>query len=217
MKNQWQVLAVTPRPGEPNDFKHLTHSRGGTTGCNCWWGYNWATFFRQTHGYANGRRAAVANARAINLQMGQRCRPPRNNGRNGAIRFATRDRSGRPRRSRLGTFRHLGTPAYAATASGTVQFSRVVQSVGDALELCAGLTRFGRRGEAARCGQEDTGGTRAAFRTGRRQFAFRHRSHLCERPALLAHIFVRRHRPPASGLSASCGGPVRRDCGNYTS
>jgi hypothetical protein len=119
----------------------------------------------------------------------------------------------RPRRSRLGTFRHLGTPAYAATASGTVQFSRVVQSVGDALELCTGLTRFGRRGEAAWCGQEDTGGARAAFRTGRRQFAFRHRSHLCERPALLAHIFVRRHRPPASGLSASCGGPVRRDCG----
>jgi hypothetical protein len=126
---------------------------------------------------------------------------------------AARDQSGWPRRSRLGTFRHLGNPAYAATASGTVQFSRVVQSVGDALELCAGLTRFGRRGEAAWCGQEDTGGTRAAFRTGRRQFAFRHRSHLCERPALLAHIFVCRHRPPAPGLSASCGGPVRRNGG----
>jgi hypothetical protein len=38
-----------------------------------------------------------------------------------------------------------------------VQFSRVVQSVGDALVLCAGLTRFGRHGEAAWCGQEDTG------------------------------------------------------------
>src|SRR5262249_35907171 len=30
-------------------------------------------------------------------------------------------------------------------------------------------------------------------------------------PALLAHIFVRRH--PSSGRNASCGGPVRRDCG----
>ncbi len=36
----------------------------------------------------NGRQAAVANARATNLPMGQRYRPPRNNGRNGAIRFA---------------------------------------------------------------------------------------------------------------------------------
>src|SRR6266446_3425376 len=33
------------------------------------------------------RQAAVANARATNLPMGQRYRPPRNNGRNGAIRF----------------------------------------------------------------------------------------------------------------------------------
>ena len=38
-----------------------------------------------------------------------------------------------------------------------MQFSRVVQSVGEALELCAGLTPFGRHGEAAWCGQEDTG------------------------------------------------------------
>jgi hypothetical protein len=94
-----------------------------------------------------------------------------------------------------------------------VQFSHVVQSVGDALVLCAGLTRFGRHAEAAWCGQEDTGGTRAAFRAGGRQLVFRHRSQLCERPALLAHIFVRRHRPPASRPNASCGGPVRRDCG----
>jgi hypothetical protein len=33
--------------------------------------------------------------------------------------------------------------------------------------------------------------------------AFRHRSQLCERPALLAHVFVRRHRPPTSGLNLS--------------
>jgi len=50
-----------------------------------------------------------------------------------------------------------------------VQFSRVVQSVGEALELCAGLTPFGRHGEAAWCGQEDTRGTRAAFWAGGRQ------------------------------------------------
>src|ERR1700722_1427838 len=80
--------------------------------------------------------------------------------------LATRDQSGWPRRSRLGTFRHLGNLTYAATASGTVQFSRVVQSVGDALVFCAGLTPFGRHGEAAWCGQEDTGGTRTAFRAG---------------------------------------------------
>jgi hypothetical protein len=125
--------------------------------------------------------------------------------------LATRDQSGWPRCSRLGTSRHLGNPAYAATASGTVQFSRIVQSVGEALELCAGLTPFGRHGEAAWCGQEDTGGARAAVRTGGRQLAFRHRSQLCERPALLAHIFVRRHR--SSGRNAYCGGPIRRDCG----
>ena len=118
----------------------------------------------------------------------------------------TRDQSGWPRRSRLGTSRHLGNPAYAATASGTVQFSRVVQSVGEALELCAGLTPCGRHGKAAWCGQEDTGGTRAAVRAGGRQLAFRHRSQLCERPALLAHIFIRRHRPTASGRNTSCGG-----------
>jgi hypothetical protein len=122
----------------------------------------------------------------------------------------TRDQSGGPRRSRLGTSRHLGNPAYAATAPRTVQFSRVVQSVGEALELCAGLTPFGRHAEAW-CGQEHTGGTRAAFRAGGRQLAFRHRAHLCERPALFAHIFVRRHR--TSDRNASCGGPVRRDCG----
>jgi hypothetical protein len=115
------------------------------------------------------------------------------------------------RRSRLGTSRHFGNLAYAATASGTVQFSRVVQSVGEALELCAGLTPFGRHGEAAWCGQEDAGGTRAAFRAGGRQLAFRHRSQLGERSALLAHILVRRHRP--SDRNASCGGPVRRECG----
>ena len=108
--------------------------------------------------------------------------------------LATRDQSGWPRCSRLGTSRHLGNPAYAATASGTVQFSRVVQAVGEALELCAGLTPFRRHGEAAWCGQEDTGGTRAAVRAGGRQLAFRHRSQLCERPALPAHIFVCRHR-----------------------
>jgi hypothetical protein len=118
-------------------------------------------------------------------------------------------RSGWPGRSLLGASCHLGNLAYAATASGTVQFSRVVQSVGDALVFCAGLARFGRRGEAHWCGQEDTGGTRAAFRAGGRQFAFRHRTQLRERPALLAHIFVRRHRPPASDPNAS--GPVRRD------
>jgi hypothetical protein len=129
--------------------------------------------------------------------------------------LATRDQSGWPRRFRLGTSRHLGNPADAATTSGTVQFSWVVQSVGDALELCAGLAPFGRHREAAWCGQEDTGRTRAAFRAGGRQLAFRHRSQLCERPALLAHIFVRRHRH--SGRNASCGGSVRRDCGNHTS
>ena len=74
-----------------------------------------------------------------------------------------------------------------------------MQSVSDALVLCACLTRFGRRGKAAWCGQEDTRGTRAAFRARGRQFAFRHRSQPCERPALLSHIFVRRHRLPASG------------------
>jgi hypothetical protein len=126
--------------------------------------------------------------------------------------LAPRDQSGWPRPSRLGASRHLGDLAYAATTSRTVQFSWFVQSVGDALVLCAGLTRFGRRGEAARCGQEDAGGTGAAFRAGGRQLAFRHRSQPCKRPALLAHIFVRRHRPPAPGLNASCGEPVRRDC-----
>lgn len=130
-----------------------------------------------------------------------------------AVSLTTRDQSGWPRRSRLGTSRHLGSPAHAATASRTVQFSRVVQSVGDALELCAGLTRFGRHAEAAWCGEEDTGGTRAAFRAGGRQLEFCHSSQLCERPAFLAHIFVSRHRPPASGPNASCGGPVHRDCG----
>src|SRR5262249_29670476 len=64
-------------------------------------------------------------------------------------------------------------------------------SFDDALVLYALLTLFGRHGEAARRGQDDTGRTRAAFRAGGRQVGFRHRSELCERPALLAHIFVR--------------------------
>jgi hypothetical protein len=92
-----------------------------------------------------------------------------------------------------------------------------VQSVGAALVLCAGLTRFGRHGEAAWGGQEDTGGTRAAFRAGGRQLAFRHWPQLCERPALLAHIFIRRHRPPASGRNASCADRSFAIVGNYTS
>ena len=66
-------------------------------------------------------------------------------------------------------------------------------SFDDALVLYALLTLFGRHGEAAWRGQDDTGRTRAAFRAGGRQLAFRHRSELCERPALLALIFVRRH------------------------
>ena len=32
----WSLVRI--RPGEPNDFKHLTHLGGGTTGCDCWWG-----------------------------------------------------------------------------------------------------------------------------------------------------------------------------------
>ncbi len=121
--------------------------------------------------------------------------------------------SGWPRRPRLGTFRLLGRSRRAHVWRRLVP----VVSFDDALVLYAGLTRFGRHGEAAWCGQEDTGRTRAAFRAGGRQLAFRHRSQLCERPALLAHIFVRRHRPPISGQNASCGGPVRRDYRNYTS
>ena len=126
--------------------------------------------------------------------------------------LATRDQSGWPRRSLLGTSR-LGTSRLLGPFRIAQVWRRLVQSVSDALALCAGLTRFGRHGEAAWCGEEDTGGTRTAFRAGGRQLAFRHRPHLCERPALLAHIFVRRHRPPAFGQNASCGGPVRRDCG----
>jgi len=90
-------------------------------------------------------------------------------------------------------------------------------SFDDALVLYALLTLFGRHGEAAWRGQDDTGRTRAAFRAVGRQVGFRHRSKPCERPALLAHIFVRRHRPPTSGQNASCGGPVRRNYGNHTS
>src|SRR6266702_3441718 len=120
--------------------------------------------------------------------------------------------SGWPRRSRLGTSRLLGRSRRAHVWRRLVP----VVSFDDALVLYAGLTRFGRHGEAAWRGQEDTGRTRAAFRAGGRQLAYRHRSQLCERPALLAHIFVRRHRPPISGQNASCGGPVRRDYGNYT-
>jgi hypothetical protein len=73
----------------------------------------------------------------------------------------------------------------------------------DALVLYALLTLGGRHGETAWRGQHDAGRTRAAFRTGGRQIAFRHRSQLCERPALLAHVFVRRHRPPTSGQNTS--------------
>jgi len=124
-----------------------------------------------------------------------------------------RDQSGWPRRSRLGTFQLPGTFQLLGPSSRIAQvWRRVVQSVGAALVLCAGLARFGRHGEAAWCGQEDTGGTRAAFRAGGRQLAFRHWPQLCEGPALLAHIFVGRHRPPASSRNASCGGLVRRDC-----
>ena len=74
-----------------------------------------------------------------------------------------------------------------------------IVSFDDALVLYALLALCGRHGEAAWRGQDDTGRTRAAFRAGGRQVAFRHRSQLCERPALLAHIFVRWHRPPTSG------------------
>ena len=119
-----------------------------------------------------------------------------------------------PRRSRLGTFQLVGTFQLLGHSNRIAQvWRRVVQSIDAALVLCVGLTRFGRHGHAGWCGQEGTGGTRAAFRAGGRQVAFRHRPHLCERPAFLAHIFVCRHRPPASGLNASCGGPVRRGCG----
>ena len=88
-------------------------------------------------------------------------------------------------------------------------------SFDDALVLHALLTLCGRHGEAAWRGQDDTGRTRAAFRAGGRQVAFRHRSQLGERPALLAHVFVRRHGPPTSGQNTSCGGPVRRDWQPY--
>jgi hypothetical protein len=118
--------------------------------------------------------------------------------------------SGWPRRSSpWRTWRLLGRSRRAHVWRRFVP----IISFDDALVLYALLTLFGRHGEAAWRGQDDTGRTRAAFRAGGRQVAFRHRSQLCERPALLAHIFVRRHRPPASGLNASCGGPVRRDRG----
>ena len=197
--------------------------------------------------YPNGRQAAVANARATNLPMGQRYRLPRNNGRNGAIRFAGIVRSARragrciarrngchglDRENRVGlreicrvSRREISQAGRDALALARLAFSflahpgsrkygggscnpSVLRSY-----FCAGLARVGRHGEAAWCGQEDTGGTRAAFRAGGRQLAFRHRSQLCKRPALLAHIFVRRHRPPAFGQNASCSGPVHRDCG----
>ena len=112
-----------------------------------------------------------------------------------------------PRSSRsdlLGTFQLLGQSSRIAQV-----WRRFVQSVGDTFVLCAGPTRFGRRGKAAWCGQEDTGGARAAFRARGRQFAFRHRSQPCERPALLSHIFVRRHRLPASGPNLRRTGPSR--------
>src|SRR5262249_9433689 len=124
-----------------------------------------------------------------------------------------RDQSGWPRRSRLGTFQLPGTFQLLGPSSRIAQiWRRVVQSVGGALVLCAGLARFGRHGEAAWWGQEDTGGTRAAFRGGGRALAFPPPPPLGERAAVLAHIFVGRHRPPASGRNASCGGLVRRDC-----
>ena len=103
--------------------------------------------------------------------------------------------SGWPRRSRLGTSRLLGRSRRADVWRRVVP----VISFDDALVLCAFLTRLGRHGEAAWRGQDDTGRTRAAFRAGGRQVAFRHRSQLRERPALLAHIFVRRHRTPHPG------------------
>ncbi len=103
--------------------------------------------------------------------------------------------SGWPRRSRLGTSRLLGRSRRAHVWRRFVP----IISFDDLLVLYALLTRFGRHGEAARRGQDDTGRTRAAFRAGGRQVAFRHRSQLCERPALLAHIFVRWHRPPTYG------------------
>jgi hypothetical protein len=104
--------------------------------------------------------------------------------------------SGWPRRSSLcGTWRLLGRSRRAHVWRRFVP----IISFDDALVLYALLTLFGRHGEAAWRGQDDTGRTRAAFRAGGRQLAFRHRSQLCERPALLAHIFVRRHRPPTSG------------------
>jgi len=104
--------------------------------------------------------------------------------------------SGWPRRSSpWGTWRLLGRSRRAHVWRRFVP----VVSFDDALVLYALLTLFGRHGEAAWRGQDDTGRTRAAFRAGGRQVAFRHRSQLCERPALLAHIFVRRHRPPTSG------------------
>jgi hypothetical protein len=115
--------------------------------------------------------------------------------------------SGWPRRSSpWGTWRLLGRSRRAHVWRRFVP----IISFDDALVLYALLTLFGRHGEAAWRGQDDTGRTRAAFRAGGRQVAFRHRSQLCEWPALLAHIFVRRHRPPTSGQNASCGGPVRR-------
>src|SRR5438045_838396 len=104
--------------------------------------------------------------------------------------------SGWPRRSSpWGTWRLLRRSRRAHVWRRFVP----IISFDDALVLYALLTLFGRHGEAAWRGQEDTGRTRAAFRAGGRQVAFRHRSKLCERPALLAHIFVRRHRPPTSG------------------
>jgi hypothetical protein len=104
--------------------------------------------------------------------------------------------SGWPRRSSpWRTWRLLGRSRRAHVWRRFVP----IISFDDALVLYALLTLFGRHGEAAWRGQDDTGRTRAAFRAGGRQLAFRHRSQLCERPALLAHIFVRWHRPPTSG------------------
>src|ERR1700732_5358909 len=73
--------------------------------------------------------------------------------------LGTGDQSGWPRRFRLGTSRLLPLAPFRIAQV----WRWVVQSVGHALVLCARLAPFGRQGEAAWCGQEDTGGTRAAF------------------------------------------------------
>jgi hypothetical protein len=118
------------------------------------------------------------------------------------------------------TFLALGdvAPSWTIEEGGPI-WQRFVSIIpfDDALILYALVTRFGRHGEAAWRGQDDTERTRAAFRAHEGQIAFRHQSQLCERPALLAYKIARGHRPPTSGQNATCGGRVRRDYGNYTS